>query len=183
MKLVTLWSPIISLILVFGTGSAYSQSDPSSGGHPAKVESQSEKPSQPTPAKQSSETGTPAPEKPKADSANTVPKLKMVWECADCTVNEKVIPLIEKNYAEEAVKKGKTVSETDIADVAIIDFRQRPPGVRVMFGFMAGKDRLALRVRYKGNEFKVDDSSVTAITGMNAICANVAEKLYTEFTR
>jgi len=183
MKLITLCSLIMSLILVFAPGGAYSQTEPAPSDPPVKVEPQPDQPSESAPVKSSSEISTPAVESPKSDLSNTVPKLNITWECTDCTKNEKIIPLIEKNYSEEAMKNGKTVSETDIADIAITDFRQRPPGVRVMFGIMAGKDRLALRIRYKGAEFKVDDYSANAITGMNLICSSLAKKIYTELVR
>lgn len=183
MKLITLCSLIMSLILVITPGRAYSQTDAAQSDPPVKVEPQPDQPSESTPVKSSSEISTPAVESPKPELVNTVPKLNITWECSDCTKNDKIIPLLENNYTEEAIRNGKTVSESDTADIAIIDFRQRPPGVRVMFGIMAGKDRLALRIRHKGKESKVDDYSANAITGMNAICSSLSKKIYTELLR
>ena len=183
MKSITLCSLIMAFVLMFAPGSAYTQVGQTAGDSGVKVESQPNQASEPAPAKSLPEVRTPAAEGAKTDSVNKVPKLNMAWECKDCTINEKVIPLIQQNYYEEAIKNGKAVSETDIAEVAIVDFRQRPPGVRVMFGIFAGKDRLGLRVRHNGSEFNIDDYSANAITGMNLICSNLAKELYDKLAR
>ena len=117
-----------------------------------------------------------------AQAGKTVPKLSISWDCGECEHNDKVIPLIEAAYAEQARKWGYAISESDVADVAIIDIRQRPPGVRVMFGMMAGKDRLGLRVRHGGNEYAVSDSSLNAIQGLNALSKAVGERTFTRLT-
>lgn len=110
----------------------------------------------------------------------TVPKLNIVWGCPDCEHNDKVPPLIEQAYAEEAKKHSFAVSETDTAEAVITDIRQRPPGVRVMFGIMAGRDRLALRIRYQGKEVDVSDKSSNAIQGLNSLSASVGRQAYAE---
>lgn len=110
--------------------------------------------------------------------APMVPKLNITWECGDCEKNAKIAPLIEQNYAAEAKSNGAALSESEVAEVAIIDFRQRPPGGRFMLGFLAGKDKLGLRIRYKGREMLVDDYAVNAFTGMNALCEVIAKKAY-----
>lgn len=111
-----------------------------------------------------------------------VPKLKISWDCGACTQNEKVIPLIEEAYVAEAKNNNLTVSDTDIADVAIIKIRQRPPGARVMFGVMAGKDRLEVRVRYKDKEHLVGDYSANIVTGLNYLSESVGKKIYASIT-
>lgn len=117
-----------------------------------------------------------------ARSLPTVPKLNITWDCGDCEHNDKVIPLIEQAYAAEAAKHSFSLSETDIADVAITDIRQRPPGVRVLFGFMAGKDRLGLRIRYLGQEHMVSDTSANAIMGLNHLSESVGKSTYAELS-
>jgi hypothetical protein len=113
----------------------------------------------------------------------TVPKLNITWDCGDCEHNDKVVPLIEQAYAAEAKKNSFAVSETDIAEVAITDIRQRPPGVRVMFGFMAGKDRLGLRIRYLGQEHTVSDTSANAVMGLNHLSESVGKRTYAELSQ
>lgn len=113
----------------------------------------------------------------------TVPRLNITWDCGDCEHNDKVLPLIEQAYTEEAKKHSFTVSQTDVADVSITDIRQRPPGVRVMFGFMAGKDRLGLRIRYSGQEYTVSDTSANAIMGLNYLSASVGKRAYAELSK
>lgn len=113
----------------------------------------------------------------------TVPKLNITWDCGDCERNDKVVPLIERAYAAEARKNSLAVSETDVAEVAITDIRQRPPGVRVMFGFMAGKDRLGLRIRYLRQEYAVSDTSANAIMGLNYLSESVGKRAYAELSK
>jgi hypothetical protein len=110
--------------------------------------------------------------------ARAVPKLNITWDCGNCTVNDKVAPLVLEAYRLEAAKHGKTVSETETVDAKISDFRQRNPGTRVMFGVMAGKDRLAIKMNYNGEEIVVKDYSANAVEGMNALCESVGQKAY-----
>ena len=111
-------------------------------------------------------------------AAKTVPKLNIVWDCGECKVNDKVIPLLLESYAAEAAQRGRTVSETEAVDAKIHDYRQRNPGARVMLGIMAGKDRLGLKMTYNGEEIVVTDYSANAVEGMNALCESVAKKAY-----
>ncbi|MES9831039.1 MAG: hypothetical protein ABW139_02245 [Candidatus Thiodiazotropha sp. DIVDIV] len=108
----------------------------------------------------------------------SVPKLNITWNCGSCTHNEKIIPLIKQAYNNEAQNSGRSVSAKEIAQVEIIEFRQRNPGVRVMFGVMAGKDRLGLRISYKGNEYYTSDYSANVVQGMNHLCSAVASETY-----
>ena len=115
---------------------------------------------------------------PPSGTAITLPKLNFTWDCGECTKNEKVTPLIEQAYLDEAKSNGLTISDADTAEVAIVDIRQRPPGLRVMFGVMSGKDRLAIRIRHKGNEYLVDDYSANAWMGLNYLSESVGKKAY-----
>jgi hypothetical protein len=108
----------------------------------------------------------------------SMPRLNMIWNCGACTHNEKVIALIKQMYSEEVKKNGNTMSATEVAEVEIVEFRQRNPGVRVMFGVMAGKDHLKLKITYKEKEFFAGDYSANAIQGMNHLCSSVATETY-----
>lgn len=114
------------------------------------------------------------------DSALVLPKLNITWDCGDCEHNDKVPPLIEQAYIAEAKKHSLAISETEIAEVAITDIRQRPPGVRIMFGIMAGKDRLGVRIRYLDQEHMVSHTSANAIMGLNHLSESVGQKTYVE---
>ncbi|MGO1001148.1 hypothetical protein [Lysobacter sp. CA196] len=118
-----------------------------------------------------------------AASYPSVPKLNIRWDCGECEHNDKVPPLIEQAYAEQAAEHWMSVSKTDVAEVAIVDIRQRPPGVRVMFGVMAGRDRLGLRVRHGGKEFEVSDTSANIVMGLNHLSASVGESVFKELAR
>lgn len=107
-----------------------------------------------------------------------VPKLNIHWDCGDCEINDKVIPLIEKTYNSEASLNNYVLSEEDTAEVAITDFRQRHPAKRALFGIMAGKDRLGVKINYKGKEYLANDYSANAWFGMNSLCESVAKATY-----
>lgn len=110
-----------------------------------------------------------------------VPKLAIRWDCKEeCTVNEKVAPLIEKSYTDAALKHGYSVSDSETAEMVITDYRQRPPGARVMLGFLAGKDRLGVRIVYHAQERKAEDYYANSWLGMNSLCESVAQKSYAE---
>jgi len=138
-------------------------------------------PSPPPSATPSSESSTPDPAPPpstvaEAPKANEVPKLALRWDCGDCTQNVKVLPLIEEEYAKEALAKGYAVSATEVAELSITEYRQRPPGARVMFGFLAGRDILKTKIVFRGKEFVAEDYSANAWLGMNSLCASVAQQ-------
>jgi hypothetical protein len=121
---------------------------------------------------------SPAPATASGTTAIILPKLTFTWDCGGCVQNEKVPPLIEQAYLDEAKNSGLAVSDTDIAEVAIVDIRQRPPGVRVMFGVMSGRDRLAIRIRYKGKEYVANDYSANSLMGLNHLSESVGKKTY-----
>lgn len=122
------------------------------------------------------EAQTTAPKESKAALASKqIPKLVIRWDCGDCEVNDKVSPLIEKNYASKATAKGYTVSDQETAEMVVIKYRQRPPGARVMFGFMAGKDILETRVTFRGKDFLAGDYAANAWQGMDSLCDTVAQ--------
>lgn len=100
----------------------------------------------------------------------------MSWDCGACTQNEKVLPLIEQEYAKQALAKGYTVSDSETAELRITEFRQRPPGMRVMFGVFAGKDVLKTVVRFRDRSFEAGDYMANAWHGMNSLCESVAQR-------
>jgi hypothetical protein len=107
-----------------------------------------------------------------------VPKLNIVWNCGECIKNEKVIPLIEKAYKDEALTRGENVLETDVAEVQIIEFNQRNPGLRAFLGALSGKDRLGLKIDYKGKEYIVRNYSANGWKGINFLCEFIAKETY-----
>lgn len=114
-----------------------------------------------------------------AAAGKTVPPLALSWDCGDCEQNEKVIPLIHQEYAAYAKQAGFSVSETMPAiPVRISDYRQRPPGVRVMFGIMAGKDRLKVALDDHGKAVELGDTVANAWVGMDYLCAKAGSQLF-----
>jgi hypothetical protein len=111
-----------------------------------------------------------------------VPKISLRWDCGECKHNEKVFPLLTENYRDEAIAKGYSVSETETAEVAITQFRQRPPGLRVMFGAFAGRDKLSTRITFRGKEYVVEDYEANAFIGMNGLCLSIAQKAFKQIS-
>ncbi len=129
-----------------------------------------------TPAEPPAEVPASTPKDSKAALAgNQLPKLVIRWDCGDCEVNAKVSPLIEKNYATKVAAKGFTVSDNETAEMVVTKYRQRPPGARVMFGFMAGRDILETRITFRGKEYLAGDYMANAWHGMNSLCESVAQ--------
>jgi hypothetical protein len=126
------------------------------------------------PGAESSESATAAPAS--TLPPDTVPSLRIVWNCDDCERNDKIIPLLLQSYREEASKQGRTVSDAETADVFIVDFRQRNPNKRAWLGIMAGKDRLGVKIRFRGQILEASDYSANAWMGMNHLCETVGKK-------
>jgi hypothetical protein len=116
-------------------------------------------------------------------SAAQLPKVTVRWACGDCTQNDKVAPLISSDYEAEAARKGYTVSGAETAEIVITEYRQRPPAMRVMFGVFAGKDKLSTTVIFRGKEYRADDYSANAFSGMNGLCASVAKTAANQISR
>jgi len=106
------------------------------------------------------------------------PKLVIRWQCADCNGNEKLVPLIEKSYERNTQQHHYSVSDAEVVDVLITDYRQRSPGKRITLGAIAGNDVLATKVTFRGQTFIVEDDSTNAWTGMNYLCGSVATKIF-----
>lgn len=122
---------------------------------------------------------TPPTTEPAAAGKSLLPRLSIKWQCKqECTPNEKVPPLIEQAYAQAAAKAGYTVGGSEVAEVTIVDFRQRPPGVRATLGIFAGKDRLGVRIAYRGQQAEVEDYSANAMQGMNSLSEAVGKRSY-----
>lgn len=147
-------SAVLSLALLLGTGATASAQDAASAPAPA-----------------GDAVAAPA----VTLRAMQLPQVTVRWACGDCAQNDKVGPLIASDYEAEANKKGYTVSNTETAEIVITEYRQRPPAMRVMFGVFAGKDKLATKVIFRGKEYKADDYSANAFSGMNGLCASVAK--------
>ncbi len=107
-----------------------------------------------------------------------MPRLSIKWSCDTCEVNAKVIPLIDEGYSKEVAKNGQTISNDEIAEAVIVEFRQRNPANRSLFGAFAGKDILGLKINYKGKEILARDYYANAWQGMNALCESVAQISY-----
>jgi hypothetical protein len=130
------------------------------------------------PAAASASSPEAAPGQTTTAQAGTVPKPVVVWDCGNCEHNEKVPPLIEEAFRAEALRHGRAISATETVELRIHQFRQRNPGARVMFGFMAGRDSLGVKFVHKGKEAAVSDYSANVMQGMNAVSQSVGARAY-----
>ena len=105
-----------------------------------------------------------------------LPKLLVVWDCGKCVPNDKVPPLIEKEYADYASAHGYTVSQSETASMVISQYHQRPPAARAMLGAFAGRDTLTTNVVFRDDKFVATDYNANAWFGMNDLCRSVAQK-------
>lgn len=127
---------------------------------------------------QSTETIAPPPVINIEAKPNKMPQLLIKWACDTCEANEKVIPLLGESYSNAVTKNGQVIANDEIAEAVIVEFRQRNPANRSLFGAFAGKDILALKIKYKGQEIIARDYYANAWQGMNALCASVAQISY-----
>lgn len=120
---------------------------------------------------------------PALGARGEVPKLAIKWACGDCTVNDKVAPIITAAYQREAAARGYSVSTTATAEMSIVRYRQRPPAVRALFGIMAGKDHLGTTTVMGGKKVDAYDYSANAWFGMNSLAESVAKKTVAQWVK
>jgi hypothetical protein len=107
-----------------------------------------------------------------------VPALEIEWSCGNCEPNEKVPPLIKSTYAVAAGAGHVGVVEGDPVHVTITEFRQRNPALRSLFGIMAGKDVMAVKLSWHGKQATAREYEANAFHGMNAIAESVGKQTF-----
>jgi hypothetical protein len=114
---------------------------------------------------------------------NFMPALNIVWSCEGCQRNALIIPLLQQSYREEAARQRRAISNAETADVFIVDFNQRDPNKRAWLGIMAGKDRLGVKIRFRGQILEASDYSANAWKGQNHLCETVGEKTFKQIRK
>ncbi len=107
-----------------------------------------------------------------------VPALEIEWSCGDCKPNDKVPPLIESAYAAAAGAGHVGVADGDKVHVTITEFRQRNPALRSLFGIMAGKDAMTVKLSWHGKQATAREYEANAFHGMNAIAESVGKQSF-----
>jgi len=166
----TIFLPLLALLFHFGA---------LADAPPQEPEAAASAPEMAMPA--ASTAAVPQDSAPAAATAHSLatrqmPKLLLNWNCGSCEHNDKVLPLIEQEYAKQAQAKGYVISDAETAELSITEYRQRPPAMRAMFGVFAGKDILRTVVRFRDKSFVAGDYMANAWQGMNSLCASVAKK-------
>jgi hypothetical protein len=111
-----------------------------------------------------------------------LPKLVLSWNCGPCEPNPQVLPLIEQEYARHAAAASLTISASETAEVIITEYHQRPPGARVSFGVLAGKDVLGTRVTFRQKRYVVRDYYANAWHGMNGLCGAASKQIVAQLS-
>lgn len=79
-----------------------------------------------------------------------VPALSIQWACTSCATNNRIPGLIDQAYRNAAMARGLTVVPSEQANLAILQFSERQPALRTMFGKFAGQDALAAQTVFRG---------------------------------
>ena len=131
------------------------------------------------PVKRTATRATPAKRasaEPKAAAKAPAAPAKRATKAAAATASKTAAPAkAPAKRATKAAAKGFTVSDNETAEMVVTKYRQRPPGARVMFGFMAGKDILETRITFRGKEYLAGDYMANAWKGMDSLCESVAQ--------
>jgi hypothetical protein len=115
---------------------------------------------------------------PSTLSSREVPTLAIVWNCGECTKNPKAAPLIVATYEKAAKARGFSVSSAETATMTITHFRQRSPGVRVMFGILAGHDAVSTQIVAGDKTFTVNEVS-RGWGGIDSVLTKVGTNAFT----
>ena len=107
-----------------------------------------------------------------------VPALEIEWNCGNCKPNDKVPALIQSAYAAAAGASHVGVVDADAVHVTITEFRQRNPAMRSLFGVMAGKDSMAVKLSWHGKQATAREYEANAFHGMNAIAESVGKQTF-----
>lgn len=112
----------------------------------------------------------------------SLPKLNIVTDCGECAVGDNVKADIEKAYAEQAQKAGLPINTEETAQFRITEYAERSGSARILFGRMAGKDRIKANLNYKDVQHEVEDTARSAMNGIGAVAAEVGKQTYAKLS-
>lgn len=101
------------------------------------------------------------------------PQKLHIVPCDVCAVSEDVIKAIELGYAKAL---GSTPTGGEL-EVRISEIIQREAGARIMFGAMAGKDRISATFILTGETQVVEDTARSAVCGIECVGKNIGQQI------
>lgn len=107
-----------------------------------------------------------------------VPRLNISWNCGACTPDPAVATMISSSYYKLASTGGYAVSDAETATMSIIDFAQRAPMMRMVFGVFAGKDMVSAQTVFRGETIAAEDTARTAVNGINAVSEAIGTQTF-----
>ena len=111
-----------------------------------------------------------------------VPKLMVSWGCRDCQGNDGVPAMIVSAYLHAASASGFTVSDAETARVSIVQYSERKPALRTMFGHLAGSDSLTTQTVFRGQQTMAQDSVTDSSMDMKLVSAHIGEQTFRNLT-
>lgn len=111
-----------------------------------------------------------------------VPKLVVNWVCRDCQVNDRVPAMIVSAYLRAASASGYTVSGAETAKVSIVQFSERKPALRTMFGQLAGSDSLTTQTVFRGQQTMAQDTLTDSSMDIDLVGAHIGEQTFRNLT-
>lgn len=107
-----------------------------------------------------------------------LPTLKLVLDCGDCQMEEKIRALVEGAYLDGADKTQAKIDENlEPATYTVKSYRTRGKA-RYFIGALAGADYIKGTLSCEGQEIEVGDTAVSAINGIEAVAHNVGEEAF-----
>ena len=111
-----------------------------------------------------------------------VPQLSINWGCRDCAANERVPALISAAYARAAMAAGYKVSGMETANVSIVEFAERQPALRMMFGKFAGLDRMSTQTTFRGQRMLAQDTATESTMSIETVSERIGAQTFRNLT-
>ena len=107
-----------------------------------------------------------------------VPRLSINWGCRDCKANERVPALISAAYARAAMAAGYKVSGMETANVSIVEFAERQPALRTMFGKFAGLDSMTTQTTFRGQRTVAQDTASESTVNIDMVSEHIGAQTF-----
>ena len=105
-----------------------------------------------------------------------VPALAIQWACTGCAVNDRIPGLINEAYRRNAMARGFSVVPSEQANMAIVQYNERQPAMRTMFGKFAGHDTLQTQTVFRGKAVDARRVATESTETMEQVADSVASE-------
>lgn len=105
-----------------------------------------------------------------------VPALAIEWACTGCVVNTRIPGLIDEAYRRAAIARGLSVVPSEQATFSIVQYSERQPALRTMFGKFAGQDALEAQTVFRGKSVAARRVATESTESIEQVVDNVASE-------